>query len=301
MKTALNNIRRSPFQALAAIFVVTLTLFIIGIFGLVAIASRSLLTNFETKPQVIAYLKDDHNMSQVGQLINNLTTTEGIKSAVYISKQDALNLYKKSVSNDPVLLGSVTDWGIVTADILPASIEVTANNPNSFSTAVGILEKADIVNINPQGKKDIDFPQDIITELTKITNGIRVVGLILVSTLSLVCILTIVIIISMKISSRRSEIGTMKLLGANNSFIIKPYLQESIVYGVIGGFFGWLLDFIAILYSTPFIAPRLSGIIDFPIPYTFIFLLLLALVVLGATMSFFSGLFATTRFVKRSK
>ncbi len=301
MKTALNNIRRSPFQALAAIFVVTLTLFIIGIFGLVAIASRSLLTNFETKPQVIAYLKDDHNMSQVGQLINNLTTTEGIKSAVYISKQDALNLYKKSVSNDPVLLGSVTDWGIVTADILPASIEVTANNPNSFSTAVGILEKADIVNINPQGKKDIDFPQDIIIELTKITNGIRVVGLILVSTLSLVCILTIVIIISMKISSRRSEIGTMKLLGANNSFIIKPYLQESIVYGVIGGFFGWLLDFIAILYSTPFIAPRLSGIIDFPIPYTFIFLLLLALVVLGATMSFFSGLFATTRFVKRSK
>ncbi len=301
MKTALNNIRRSPFQALAAIFVVTLTLFIIGIFFLVALASRSLLTSFETKPQVIAYLKDDHNMSQVGQLINNLTTTEGIRGAIYISKEDALNLYKKSVSNDPVLLGSVTDWGIVTADILPASIEVTANDPNTFSTAVNILEKSDIVNVNPQGKKDIDFPQDIITELTKITNGIRAVGLVLVSTLSIVCILTIVIIISMKIASRRSEIGTMKLLGANNSFIVKPYLQEAIIYGIIGGFFGWILDFIAILYSTPFIAPRLSGIIEFPISYPFIFLLLIALIVLGVTMSFFSGLFATTRFVKRSK
>ncbi len=211
MKTALKNIRRSPFQAMAAIFVITLTLFIIGIFGMVTMASRLLLLSFETKPQVIAYLKDDHNMSQVGQLINNLVNTQGIKSAVYISKDQALALYKESVANDPVLLGSVTDWGIVTADTLPASIEVTANDPSTFSTAVDILEKSEIVNTKQDNKKDIDFPQDIISELTKLTNGIRGAGIVLISALSLVCIFTIVIIISMKISSRRTEISTMKL------------------------------------------------------------------------------------------
>jgi cell division transport system permease protein len=301
MKTALNNIRRSPFQAIAAIFVVTLTMFIVGVFGLVALATRSLLLSFETKPQVIAYLKDGHTMTQVGSLINSLVSSPGIKNAVYISKDDALNLYKTSVSNDPVLLGSVTDWGIVTAEILPASVEITASDPSAFPAAVSILEQSEIVNINQQNKKDIDFPQDIISELTRWTNGIRTSGIILVVTLSFVCILTMVIIVSMKISSRRTEIGTMKLLGASNSYIIKPYLQETIVYGLVGGFFGWIFTFISILYSTPFIAPRLSGIIEFPISYTIIFALLLALVLLGTTMSFFSGLFATTRFVKRSK
>lgn len=301
MKTAINNIRRSPFQALSAIFVISLTLFIIGVFGLVTLASRSLLLSFETKPQVIAYLNDNHNMSQVGSLINTLVTTDGIKNAVYISKEEALNLYKKSVGNDPVLLGSVTDWGIVTADILPASIEVTAKDPSSFDTAVTILEKADIVNVNSNGKKDIDFPQDIISELTKWTNGIRTAGIALVITLTLVCIITVGIIISMKISSRRSEISTMKLLGANNSFIIRPYLQETFIYGLAGGFFGWILTFISILYSTPFIAPRLSGVVDFPIKYSVILILLASQVFLGATLSFLSGLFATTRFVKRSK
>ena len=301
MKTALNNIRRSPFQAIAAIFVVTLTMFIVGVFGLVTLATRSLLLSFETKPQVIAYLKDDHTMTQVGGLINNLTSSPGIKNAVYISKDDALNLYKTSVSNDPGLLGSVTDWGIVTAEILPASVEITASDPSAFPGAVAILEQSEIVNVNQQNKKDIDFPQDIISELTRWTNGIRTSGIILVVTLSIVCILTMVIIVSMKISSRRTEIGTMKLLGANNSYIIKPYLQETVIYGVVGGFFGWIFTFISILYSTPFIAPRLSGIIEFPVPYTIIFALLLALVLLGTTMSFFSGLFATTRFVKRSK
>ncbi len=301
MKTALKNIRRSPFQALAAILVVTFTIFIIGIFSLVAIGSRTILLSFETKPQVIAYLKDDHNMSQVGTLINTLTSTEGIKNAIYISKDQALDIYKQSVANDPILLGSVTDWGIVTAEILPASIEVTANDPNSFTTVVSLLEQSEIVNINPKGNKDIDFPQDIITELTKITTAIRFSGLVLVFIVSLVCFLTIVTIVSMKIASRRSEIGTMKLLGANNSFIVKPYLQEALIYGLVGGFFGWILNFISLLYSTPYIAPRLSGIITFPIPYTFLGIHFVSVLGLSLFMSFFAGLFATTRFVKRSK
>lgn len=301
MKTALKNIRRSPFQAFAAVLVVTFTVFIIGIFSLIVIASRTILLSFETKPQVIAYLKDEHNMTDVGSLINNLVTTDGIKDAIYISKDQALQIYKDSVANDPVLLGSVTDWGIVTADILPASVEVTASNPKAFGTAVDILSNADIVNTNSQGKKDIDFPQDVVTELTKITTAIRFSGSVLVLIISLVCVLTIITIISMKISSRRTEISTMKLLGANNSFITKPYLQESLLYGLTGGIFGWLLCFIGLLYSTPFIAPKLSGVISFPVSYSFLGLHFASILFLSLLMSFLAGLFATSRFVKRSK
>ena len=64
MKTTLNNIRRSPFQALAAILVTSLTLFIISIFIYVSLASQVVLNHFETKPQIIAYLKDGHTQEQ---------------------------------------------------------------------------------------------------------------------------------------------------------------------------------------------------------------------------------------------
>lgn len=301
MNTALKNIRRTPFQAIAAIFVVSITLYAVGIFGLVTIASHSILLNFETKPQIIAYLKDGHTTDQVAGMISTLTSTRGVKNAIYISKQDALELYKKSVGNDPILLGTVTDWGIVTADILPASVEITASNPQTFQTIVSILEKSDIVSETPLGKKEIDFPQDVITELTKWTNAIRMAGLLLIFALTIVCILTIMIIISMKISSRRVEIGTLKLLGAQNFYIIKPYIQESLIYGLVGAFFGWLLSFITLLYSTPFLAPRLGGVISFPIRPEVIALLLLALLVFGFLLSLISSLFATSRFVKRSK
>lgn len=301
MNTALKNIRRTPFQALAAVFVVSITLYAVGIFGLVTLASHTILLNFETKPQIIAYLKDGHTTDQVAGLISTLTSTQGVKNALYISKQDALELYKKSVGNDPILLGTVTDWGIVTADILPASVEITASDPKTFQTIVSILEKSEVVSETPAGKKEIDFPQDVITELTKWTNAIRMAGLLLIVALTIVCILTIMIIISMKISARRIEIGTLKLLGAQNFYIIKPYIQESVIYGLVGAFVGWLLSFITLLYSTPFLAPRLGGVISFPIRPEVIGLLLVALIFFGFILSLISSLFATSRFVKRSK
>lgn len=301
MKTALKNIRRSPYQALSAIFIVSITLFIVGMFGIVTAASQVILNTFETKPQIIAYLKDGHTTEQVGGLLSSLNTTTGVKKVVYISKNDALELYKKSVGNDPVLLGTVTDWGIVTADILPASIEITAANPNSFKNIAATLEKSDIISVTPAGKKEIDYPQDVIAELTKWTNAIRIGGLVLVIALIFVSILTIMTIISMKISSRKFEISTFKLIGAKNLYIIKPYVQESVIYGLSGAFLGWLGCFVTILYSTPFLAPRIGSIISFPVPYTFILILLGGLLVFGLLISFIGSLFAASRFVNRSK
>lgn len=301
MQTAFKNIRRSPYQAFAAIFIVSLTMFIVAIFTLVSVGSHEILLNFETKPQIIAYIKDGHTQEQIVALLSKLTTTKGVKKAVYVSKDDALVLYKKSVGNDPVLLGTVTDWGIVTADILPASVEITAENPEAFNTIASVLEGSDIVSTTPQGKKEIDYPKDVIVELTKWTSAIRTGGLVLVGALSLVSIVTIVMIISMKIASRRLEIKTLKLMGAKNYFIIKPYLQESIIYGLIGSAFGWLLCFISVLYSTPFLAPRLSGIITFPISFMYMLILLGAMLVFGWLLALVSGFFAAARFVKRSK
>jgi len=301
MQTAFKNIRRSPYQAISAIFVVSITMFIVAMFALVSVASQEILLTFETKPQIIAYLKDGHTPDQVNELLTQLSTTQGVKKAIYISKQDALELYKESVGNDPMLLGTVTDWGIVTADILPASVEITAQTPKSFNSISSVLERSEIVSTTPQGKKEIDFPQDVVAELTKWTNAIRVAGLIMVAALTLVSILTIVIIISMKISGRKLEITTLKLLGARNFYIIKPYIQESFLYGVSGALIGWLTAYIALLYSTPFLSPRIGTIITFPVPFIIMLILLGGMLTFSAALALVSGFFASTRFVKRSK
>lgn len=299
INTAFKNIRRSPYQALAAVLMTGLTVFVVSLFALVLLGSHLILKNFEAKPQVIAYLKDDHTSDQVSGLIKEITDTGLTKQVVYVNKQEALEIYKKSVGNDPLLLGTVTDLGVITADVLPASVEITANSPEDFPTVVSILERSAVVSSTPGGKKEIDFPQDVIAELTAWTRAIRVAGLMLIGLLCFNSIITIMIIISMKISSRRYEIGTMKLIGAKGGFIIKPYLTESVMYGAVGGILGWLGSYIVVLYSTPFLAPRLTGIISLPVSFGSMLALLAVLVISFSILGFVSGILAAVRFIRR--
>ena len=111
--------------------------------------------------------------------------------------------------------------------------------------------------------------------------------------------MTIIVIISMKIGNRRTEINTMKLLGAKATFILKPYLQESVIYGASGALIGWVASYITLLYTTPFLASRLSGIITLPVDFSLMILLLLALVIGFTILGFISGWLAAVRFVKR--
>lgn len=299
MNTALKNIRRSPYQALAAIMITGLTVFIVAVFAFVTYASQLTLTSFETKPQVIAYLRDDHTSETVRDLVKEVNDTGLVKKALYVSKQEALEIYKKSVGNDPLLLGTITDLGVITADVLPASIEITAKSPDDFPTIVSILERSTIISTTPKGKKEIDFPEDIVAQLTDWTRAIRIAGLVLIAILCINSIITIMIIISMKISSRRLEIGTMKLMGAKGGFILRPYLIESVLYGAVGAIIGWLGSYIALLYSTPFLAEKLLDIIPLPVDFALMLGLLAALVVFFSLLGFVSGLLAAVRFIKR--
>jgi cell division transport system permease protein len=43
------------------------------------------------------------------------------------------------------------------------------------------------------------------------------------------------------IESRRQEIEIVKLFGATNSFIRRPFLYSGLLYGLLGGLLAWLL------------------------------------------------------------
>jgi cell division transport system permease protein len=299
MNTALKNIRRTPYQSIGLSLILTLNIFIIAIFILVSGASHIILTHFETKPQVIAYLKDDATQDQINETINSLNNTDKVKDVVFISKQKALEIYKKSVGNDPLLLGTVTELGEVTADILPASIEVSVNTPTDFDQVVSILEESSVVNSTPTGEKEIDFPQSVIKELVNWTRAIRISGLILITVLAFISTITTTLTIGSKISSRRTEIKTMKLLGARNFYVLKPYLLESVLFGAMSAFLGWLFAYISLLYATPFLIDRLAGILTLPVSPLLMLSLLGVLIIFGSLLGLFAGLLASVRFLNR--
>jgi len=282
------NIRRSPYQSLAVVFNVSLSLFLICVFFLIGAGSQAILNFFESKPQVIAYLKDEAKPQEIELLKSKMEQTNKVKEVSFISKDKALEIYKDLFKDKPVLLE------MVTAKFLPASLEVSTEDISSLKTVSDELKKESIV-------EDVDFQEDVVSTLSSWLDTLRKFGLAIAGFLLLNCFLTIMVISGMRISQRKDEIETLKLLGASSWYIRFPLYFEGVFYGLVSAFVSWGLSYLAVLYLAPFLKQFLAGISIFPVNPVFMLEVLAGLVVLGVSVGFFSSMMAVFWFMKSSR
>lgn len=282
-QTTFKHIRRSPYQSLAAIFMTTITFFIVSIFALVVIGAHSMLGYFESRPQVTAFFKDDILMADIDSLKKNIDEAVPVDSMRYISKDDALEIYKKQNTDNPLLLE------MVTADILPASLEVSAKNVKDLETIATLMQKNNAV-------EEVVFQKDVIDTLRKWLGGVRLTGIVLSSLLIFASLTTIIIILGIKFTARKTEINTLALLGATSWYIRGPFVTEGIIYAVSGAILGWGMSYLTLLYLTPNIVGFMQDITILPVPIWVIMAMLGSEVVLACIIGALASLIATRRY-----
>lgn len=290
-KTTWRNIRRSPYQAFAAVLVMTLTFLFISFFTFLLFGSAKAISYFESRPQVTAFFRNEVKQADIDNLKNELTATNKVASLKFVSKQDALKIYREQNKNDPLLLE------LVTADILPASLEISTIKIEDLSVINNMLCKNNNCDDSPL-VSEVVFQKDVVSVLTSWTNALRSIGFSLVIVLSLVSVFIMVIIIGVKISQKKEDIGIMKLIGAGDWYIRWPFVFEGVYYGVIGAILGWLISAGALWYATPFLSSFLKGMPIFPIPLIFLFGLLGAEILVAIVLGTLSSFLAVLRYLK---
>ncbi|MFC1646925.1 cell division protein FtsX [Patescibacteria group bacterium] len=246
-KTTWQHIRRSPYQSVAAVMTMFLTFLVAGFFFLATFASVTILNFFESKPQITVFFDDEIKTNQVDQLKKTLEKTGKVASTKYISKDEALEIYRQQNKNDPLLLE------MVTADILPASLEISATDPNYLVDLESIVK--DI-----EGIEDIIYQKDVVESLISWTNAIRVVGGALAGLLIFNSLLVIFTVVGMKIALRKDEIDILKLVGASRWYIKLPFIMEGGFYGAVGSAIASILLIVIILWGRQYILSFLSVI-----------------------------------------
>lgn len=271
LKTTLQHMRRNFSHSVAAVSVMSLTLILITFFVLVLLGLNVVLNHFEAKPQVTAFFKDTASESEIIEIREELFDTGEVKDIEYISKEDALARYKEQNQDEPILLE------MVSAKILPASLEISATDIIYLSHLASILEEEELV-------EDVYFQQDVVETLQDWTSAIRFGGVIIMGVFALISILIVIITITTNIASRREEIEIMRLVGASSSFIRWPFLLEGMFYGIFSGLFSLLVIYLILPQLTPAISNFMAGIPLFPIPDLVILRLLLGNICLGIFM-----------------
>lgn len=247
LKTALDSIRRSPFQALAAIFVLTLTFFVATNLSILVYSSSRLLKYFETRPQVIAFLKDDAQSEEISDLQNKLAANPNVKEVKYVSKEEALEIYKKATADKPLLSE------LVSPSIFPASLEFSLTDLRSAQTIIDQVKGEEVVDqvgftASLGGEESLG---DVVSRLRTLTWYLRAGGASFVGILALTSFMVLVVIIGMRMTMRRGEIEILSLIGATSSFIRSPIVIEALIYSGLGVIIGWFLSFLVWLYLAP--------------------------------------------------
>ena len=284
--SALVTMRRSPYQSLASILILSFTFFVAYSFSLFLVGSEVVLQFFETRPQVIAFFEIETTNDQIKRVTEEIIEKDFVSDIEFVSKEEALEIYREENKDDPLLLE------LVTAQILPASLEVSGRNIEDLPRIREVLE-------DYEGIDEVILQQDIIDSLSSWTRSIRLVGMISVALLGLVSLLIMVIIIGMKVVTKRPAIKIMRLIGATKWFIKSPFVFEGVLYGLVSSLLGWGGSVIALLYLTPWLKEFLGSIPIFPVPVAFYAVQLGVGTVLGMLLGAFAGAVAVGRMIKK--
>lgn len=285
LKTVAKYIRRSPYQSISAALIMTLTFFTISVFAVLTLLSVRLIHYFETRPQLTIFFKDEVKQADIDGLKNQLIATGKVASVKFISKEQAVQLYREQNKNDPILLD------LVTANILPASLEIQGNEAKDLSSLASIVKSSPLVD-------EVVFQQDIVDTLIKWTDAFRKVGLVVISVLTLVSVFVILTIIGIKITVRREEIETMRLIGASNWFIRSPFLIEGMLYGFVGSILGWMVTYGILLYSEPTLISFFKGVPILPLNPLLMFEVLALEILVACFLGAFASFLAVLRYLK---
>lgn len=279
------NIRRSPYQAIAASMVMFLAFFVLLTFTLLTFGSQLILRYYESKPQAIAFFKDGTTDADIKAIQNALTEEGRVTATKYVSKDEALQIYRQRNKNDPTLLE------LVTANILPASLEVSTENPKDLKPIAEILKREPVV-------EEVIVPEDVVESLTAATRIIRWTGGGVVLFLVVFASLVVLMVIGFKIRLRRDEIETMKLLGASRSFIRAPFILEGIFYGLVGAASAWVLVYATLWYFTPYLQGYLGEVSLLPVNPLLMLELLGSALVLAIIVGGLGSISAVRRYLR---
>jgi cell division transport system permease protein len=248
IRETLLSFRRAPVLSALSITTIAFALFVVGLFGLVALNIRIALGDLEERVEIVAYLMRGTPVEVVAVAVGDIEAFPGVASAVYVSEEDALARARADMTEFREVFDDLAD------NPLPASIEVRMSS--GYRDAETVAQVAEWLG-SFRFAEDVRFGRDWVERIDRLQSIAAVVGLVIGGAFAVASVIIIGTTVRMAVLHRSREIAIMRLVGATNGFIRRPFLLDGIVKGVLGGCAAIGLNFAAYvainqIYTTSF-------------------------------------------------
>jgi cell division transport system permease protein len=245
LRESLLGFRRAPLLSALSITTIAFSLFAFGLFSLVAINIRQTLRDVESRVEVRAFITDGTSVETIADAMHQVATWREVDSVEYVSPEQALARARTE-------LGEFKD--VFEEGVLPGSLDLSLRegfrDPTTVSAVAERVKELGFID-------DVRYGEEWVEKLHRIRNIATVTGIILGLAFAAVAMIIIGSTIRMAMLARSREISIMRLVGATDSFIRRPFLIEGFAKGVFGGALALMLTWLAsALISRYFIETR---------------------------------------------
>ncbi|HUO52332.1 MAG TPA: permease-like cell division protein FtsX [Gemmatimonadaceae bacterium] len=233
--------RRSPLLSTLSIIAIAFSMFAVGLFGLVALNVSRALRGLEEHVEIRAFIADGTTIEQIATAQGDIAAFPEVDKVEYVNPEQALTRARRELPE----FKDVFD-----TNILPGSFEIRLKqgfrDPTTVEAVAGRVMNYPFVD-------DVRYGEEWVKKLYEIRNLAGAAGLILGIAFAAVAIIIIGTTIRMAVLARAREISIMRLVGATDGFVRRPFLIDGFLKGVAGGALALLMTWGA----SAFISDRL--------------------------------------------
>jgi cell division transport system permease protein len=293
IKEALKNFARNGWLSVATVSILILSLYVVSVLYVATRTIDGVLRGVQDKVSISVYFKPDVSEDDIMAAKADLERNAPVKSIEYVSRDQALENFKRDNADEPIIMQSLDELG---ENPLLASLVVKSQSPNQYQNVADYISKASYQN--QISRVNYGRNKEIIDKLNSVIDTIRRVGISLGIILAVISILITFNTIRITIYAQRREIEIMRLVGASNTFIRLPYIFEGIFYGLAASIVSMIVLFITLKYLTPYVSSAVpsENLVDFYLSNFFTIFGIQLLI--GVVLGMFSSVVAIRKYLK---
>jgi cell division transport system permease protein len=289
---------RNGFISLAAIVILSITLFVLASIMIAGAALSHTLEELTNKVDVTVYFSTGATENQVFEVRSSLQALPEVASVEYVSRDQALADFRSRHQNDPLTMQALDELG---ENPLGAALEVRAKETSQYEAIAKYLSSQQEAAAGAGAMiEKVNFYQNktAIDRLTNIIDASQTAGLILAIIFGAASVLIAFNTIRLAIYTARDEIGVMNLVGASRWYVRGPFMIAGVLYGLAAALIVLLVLYPIVIWLGPPSEKFLGtfNVFDyFTSQFPLIFLLVVAA---GVSLGALSSFLAVRRYLK---